>query len=169
MKLLPSRHVPCTPYNYAPCHFIQNHIRKVHACLAVTCRLHFRLNDRDLLRATAVTRGWIGYRNKSLHRKLTLEKKFLPPLQQGFEPATFQSWVRRSNHWAIPAPIGTFVYTYMLEQPQHSLLVNNSTVVRHQGLLHIGNVWWKIMCFETSEETVHVVWQCLISHLLQTG
>ena len=34
-------------------------------------------------------------------------------------------------------PIGTwaFVYTYMLEQPQHSLLVNNSTVVRHQGLL----------------------------------
>ena len=39
-------------------------------------------------------------------------------------------------------PIGTwaFLYTYMLEQPQHSLLVNNSTVVRHQGLLHIGNV-----------------------------
>ena len=39
-------------------------------------------------------------------------------------------------------PIGTwaFVYTCMLEQPQHSLLVNNSTVVRHEGLLHIGNV-----------------------------
>ena len=51
-----------------------------------------------------VTRGWNGYRNKSQHRKSTLEKKILPPFQQGFEPATFQSRVRCSNHWAIPAP-----------------------------------------------------------------
>ena len=49
------------------------------------------------------TGGWNGYRNKSQHRKSTLEKKILPPLQQGFEPATFQSRVRCSNHWAIPA------------------------------------------------------------------
>ena len=61
-------------------------------------------NDRDLLRATAVTRGWNGHRNKSQHRTLTLEKKILPPLLLGFEPATFRSWVRRSNHWAVPAP-----------------------------------------------------------------
>ena len=40
---------------------MQSHIRKVHACLAVTCQLHFWQNDRDLLRATAVTRGWNGY------------------------------------------------------------------------------------------------------------
>ena len=80
-------------------------IRKVYACLAVTCHLHFWQNDRDFLRATAVTRGWNGYRNKSQHRKSTLEKKILPPFQQGFEPATFQSRVRRSNHWAIPAPL----------------------------------------------------------------
>ena len=72
--------------------------------LAVTCHLHFWQNDRDFLRATVVTRGWNGYRNKSQHRKSTLEKKILPPFQQGFEPATFQSRVRRSNHWAIPAP-----------------------------------------------------------------
>ena len=56
------------------------------------------------LRATVVTRGWNGYRNKSQHRKSTLEKKILPPFQQGFEPATFQSRVRCSNHWAIPRP-----------------------------------------------------------------
>ena len=80
-------------------------IRKVYACLAVTCHLHFWQNDRDFLHATAVTRGWSGYRNKSQHRKSTLEKKILPPFQQGFEPATFQSRVRCSNHWAIPAPI----------------------------------------------------------------
>ena len=69
------------------------------------CNLHFWQNDRDFLRATVVTRGWNGYRNKSQHRKSTQEKKILPPFQQGFEPATFQSRVRRSNHWAIPAPI----------------------------------------------------------------
>ena len=45
--------------------------------------------------------GWNGYRNKSQHRKSTLEKNILPPLLHGFEPATFQSWVLRSNHWAI--------------------------------------------------------------------
>ena len=93
-----SAQVLCTPYNHAPCHFMQSHIRKVYACLAVTCHLHFWQNDRDLLRATAVTRGWNGYRNKSQHRKLTLEKKILPPLLPGFEPGTFQSRVRRSNH-----------------------------------------------------------------------
>ena len=93
-----SAQVLCTTYNHAPCHFMQSHMRKVYACLAVTCHLHVWQNDRDLLRVTAVTRGWNGYRNKSQHRKLTLEKKILPPLLQGFEPGTFQSRVRRSNH-----------------------------------------------------------------------
>ena len=45
---------------------------KVHACLAVTCHLHFWQNNRDLLRDTAVTRGWKRYHNKSQHRKLWL-------------------------------------------------------------------------------------------------
>ena len=38
-KPLPSRRVLCTPYNHAPCHFMQSHIRKVYACLVVTCHL----------------------------------------------------------------------------------------------------------------------------------
>ena len=87
----------------AEARFNKIHIRKVYACLAVTCHLHFCQNDRDFLRATVVTRGWNGYRNKSQHGKSTLENKILPPFQQGFEPATFESRVRRSNHWAIPA------------------------------------------------------------------
>ena len=78
-----SAQVLCTPYNHAPCHFMQSHIRKMYACLAVTCHLHFWQNDRDLLRAAAVIRGWNGYRNQSQHRRSTLEKKILPPLQQG--------------------------------------------------------------------------------------
>ena len=89
---------------------MQSHIRTVYACLAVTCHLHFWQNDRDLLCATAVTRGWNGYRNESQHRKSTLEKKILPPLLQGFEPATFQSRVRRSNHWAVPLPSYNLVH-----------------------------------------------------------
>ena len=80
MKMLPSRRVLCRSYNHAPYHFMQSHIRKVHACLAVTCHLHCRQNDRGLLRAIAITRELNGYRNMSQHRKLTLEKKYLPPL-----------------------------------------------------------------------------------------
>ena len=63
-------------YTIQPCtmsrHFMQSHIHWVHACLAVTCQLHFSQNGSDLLRAT---RGCSGYQNKSYHRKLTREKK----------------------------------------------------------------------------------------------
>ena len=57
---------------------MQSHISKVHTCLAVTCHQHFWQNDWDLLCATAVTREWNRCRNKSQHRKLTLEKKKSP-------------------------------------------------------------------------------------------
>ena len=63
-----------------------------------------------VLRATAVTQGWNGYWNKSQHRKLTLEKKILPPLQQGLKPTTFQSWVWHCNHWAVPIHIVQGLY-----------------------------------------------------------
>ena len=53
---------PCTSLQ---CHFTESHIGRVYACLAVTCHLHFWQKNWDLLRATAVTRGWNGYRNKS--------------------------------------------------------------------------------------------------------
>ena len=96
-----SAQVLVTPYNHAPCHIMQSHIRKVYACLAVTCHLHFWQNDQDLLHATAVTLEWNGYRNKSQHRKSTLEKKTLPA---GIRTRD-QSRVRRSNYWAIPAPL----------------------------------------------------------------
>ena len=64
------------------CHFIGSdiRIRSVYACLAITCHRNFWQNERVLLYATAVTRGWNRYRNKSQQRKLALEKKFLLPL-----------------------------------------------------------------------------------------
>ena len=44
MKLLPSRHVLCTPYNHATS--CKKHKRKVHVCSAVTCHLHFWQNGK---------------------------------------------------------------------------------------------------------------------------
>ena len=103
--------------HHTPMHhdFMQSHIHKVHACLAITCHLHFSQTDQDLLHATAVTQGWNGYQNKSQHRKLTLEKKILLPLLQGFEPTTFWSWVQHSNHWAVPREwMHVHVFVHML-------------------------------------------------------
>ena len=81
-----SAQVLWTPYNHAPCHFMQSHIRKVYVCLVVTCHLRFWQNDWGLLCATAVTWGWNGYRNKSQHRKLTLEKKIIPRSRRDSNP-----------------------------------------------------------------------------------
>ena len=89
VKLLLSRRVLCTPYNHALCQFLQSHICKVHACLTVTCHLHFGQNDRDLLHATVVTQGRNRYRNKSQHRKSTLEKNILLPLLRESIPWPF--------------------------------------------------------------------------------
>ena len=144
-----SAQVLCTPYKHAPCHFVQSHIRKVYACLAVTCHLHFWQNDRNLLRVTAVTRGWNEYRNKSQHRKLTLEKKIHQPVLQGFEPATFQSRIRRSNHWAIPAPPSinsARVYwsagVYNSARVYYSVEVYHSARVYYSGeVYHSVGVW----------------------------
>ena len=63
MKLLPSRRVLRTPYNHAPCHFMQSHIRKVYAYPA-TCTF-----GRMTGCVFYVLRGWNGYRNKSQHRR----------------------------------------------------------------------------------------------------
>ena len=103
-----SAQVLCTPYSHAPCHFMQSHIRKLYVCL--TCHLHFWQNSQDLLRATAVTRECNGYRNKS-SQKVDTGEEILPPLLQGFEPATFRSRVRRSNHWTIPVPVWSLCST----------------------------------------------------------
>ena len=78
-------------------HFMQSHICRVHACLAVTCHLHLWQNDRDLLCATAVTWGWNWYWSKSRHRKFTLERKHFLPLLSGLEPKTFWSRVWQSK------------------------------------------------------------------------
>ena len=91
MKLPPSRHILCTPYNHVPCHFMQSHVRQVHVYLAVTCHLHFCQNDQGLLHVTEVTRGWNACWNKSQHRKLTLEIFFYPAAPAGIQ--THDLWI----------------------------------------------------------------------------
>ena len=107
--------VLCTPYNHAPCHFMQSHIHKVHAYLAVTCHLHIWQIDWDLLRATAVTQGW----NMDTEIRVSTEswlwrRQFCHcscrdlnpwPFLQGFTHVTFQSWVRHSNPRTILLPL----------------------------------------------------------------
>ena len=71
--------------------------------------LHVWQNDRNLSCATAVALRWNGSRNKSQHRKLTLNKKIIPPLLPGFEPTTFRSRVRPSTTEVSPLPAHTLV------------------------------------------------------------
>ena len=67
-QLLPCETVAvsaCSVYTIQPCtmshHFLQSHVHRVHACLAIACHLHFWQNDQDLLFATALTQRWNGY------------------------------------------------------------------------------------------------------------
>jgi len=116
MKQLPSQCVAYTLYNHAPHHIMQSHTNKVHACLTVTCHLHFWQNDWDLSHATAVTQGWNRYRNKSQHGKLAQETKIFPPLSVPLHPP----------HEIFVSPIAT------LETTRHStrLTKPNKLVLR---------------------------------------
>ena len=137
----------CTihPRTSLQCHFISSHIRRVHVCLAVTCHMHFWHNDRDCLRATAVARGRNRYRNKSQHRKLTLDKKnILKNIKKlisrrslrlpGLEPATFRSLVRRSNHWAT-STISQFIYRTRTAEIHPSPVVPTVEIRPQTGLM----------------------------------
>ena len=102
-----SAHVLCTPYNHAAvllCHFIRSHIGRVHVCLAVTWHLSFWQNDLDLLHATAVTWGWDGHRNKSQHRKLTLDKKISRLSCRELNPWPFDDESRALTTELYPLP-----------------------------------------------------------------
>ena len=64
-----SAHVLSTPYSHAPGYSAILFEATYVGCMFVTCRMHFWQNDRDLLRATAVTRGCNKYRHVNKHGK----------------------------------------------------------------------------------------------------
>ena len=110
-----SAQVLYAPYTYAPCHFMQSYIRKVYACLAVICHLHFWQNGLDLLRATAVTWGWNGYKNKSQHRKSTLERKILSCRDSNPRPFNHESGALTTELSVKQSSVlGLFFLVYLL-------------------------------------------------------
>ena len=109
MKLQPSRYASSV-YTIQPCTMSLHAKPHMQGGCVFSCNLHFWQNDQDLSCTTAVTWGWNGYRNKSQHRKSTLDKKILLLLLQEFKPATFQTQVRRSNHWATPTCLLSHCY-----------------------------------------------------------
>ena len=80
--------------------------------------LHYIYNGKHsaiLCRMTGIfyvllylARGWDGYRNKSQHKKWTLEKKIISPHFLGLEPGTFRSRGRRSTPELSPLPLYQF-------------------------------------------------------------
>ena len=124
MKLLPSRLVLCTPY-----HFMQSLVCEVYACLAVTCHPHFWQYDQGLLHKSA--------------QKVTMDRKILPLLLQGFKHATFLT-SRCSNHWAIPTPLLEFSryatkHVIMLWSKSKEFMVMH--VPPSLVVLLVGSVW----------------------------
>ena len=104
------------------------------------------INDQDVLRATAATRGWNGYRHKSQHRKLTLEKKILPPLLSGLEPATFESRVRRSTTELslLPTLQSTTVLDNVLSTAScHLLTINQNHTCMNRNRPYLPALAWQ--------------------------
>ena len=115
-------------YTIQPCHFMQRHIRKVYACLAVTCHLHFWQNDRDLLRATAVTRGWKGYQNKSTESR-PRRRKFscCSCRDSNLQPFSHESGTLTTVLTAIPLP--GHVCTWSLAECGLLIVVSNTSMI----------------------------------------
>ena len=71
-------HIMCILYIHAPVYsVIQSHIHMVDVCSAAACHLHFWQNDGGYFLCYCSNMEWNAYRNKSQHRKLTLEKKII--------------------------------------------------------------------------------------------
>ena len=73
--------------------FMQSHRHRVHTCLAVTCHLHFRQNDRDLYRATTVTRVTSERRRKKEKKEKDYRQAEMDPHKYLTTWSSFSFWV----------------------------------------------------------------------------
>ena len=114
LKMLPSRNqVLCTPRNHAPVYsVIRSHVGRVSlVCLVVICVWQ---NDRDFLRASAVTRGWNKCGNEST-QEVDPGEETLQPLFPGLEPASFRLGVRLPTADLSRCHVRTKVYVQTLQ------------------------------------------------------
>ena len=98
-------------YTTQPCSMslhAKPHTYKVYACLAVTCHLRFWQNDRGLLRATAVTRGWtdteirVSTESRPWRRKFSRRSyRDLNPGPFSLESGALTTELSPSETWAL--------------------------------------------------------------------
>ena len=88
---------PCTSLR---CHFMQSYIHRVHACLAVTCHLHFWQNDRYHFTCYCGNMEVERIQKWESAQKVDHGEKIMP----GLKPATFWPRVRRSATKPFPLP-----------------------------------------------------------------
>ena len=62
--------------------------------------------------ATAVTQGGTDTKIRVSTESWPWRRKFFHHSCRGFEPATFQSWIQHSSHWAIPSPHVPCIYLH---------------------------------------------------------
>ena len=109
VKLLPSRRTFCVHYTTRHQFTVSLHSKPLRQGECVfSCNLHCRLhvwhNDQDLLHATAVTRGWNGYQNKSQNRKVDHRVENSHSAPPGTRTRDLLITCPALYHWAIPAP-----------------------------------------------------------------
>ena len=175
MKLLPSRRLLCTPYNHAPCHFIslcKTTYCKVRAYLVVTCYQHFWQNDRGLLRTTAVTRGWNGYRNKSQDKRLTLEKKKSPAFPACSVQRTRPS-MKASDGGVLVGHCGSWRHSRRLLGKKKCLTAGWSALSwkNRSGPRVLGSLCCRFCCLlmHTSPLLILCSMSCLLTFLLSSS
>ena len=118
---------------------------------------------------------WNGYRNKSQHRKLTLEKT-ISHHSSGSNPGTFWSWVWHSNHWTVPIPqcqcgshpVPGIPFCLQLTRNLETWETNPASVVRYSKVVNITIVHsFYIVLFSALEQTHCAHWHVILNEWLQ--
>ena len=159
--------VLCTPYNHAPCHFMQCHIHKI--CV-FSCNLPPALLAEwpGYFKCYCSNMGWNGYRNKSQHRESR-------PWRRKFSRCS----CRDSNQWPFShksgalttelSPIQFHSTDSILPIHKHCKSVTSLPVIQvlvHKGLCYCKNcqhLWQCILLFISSSNLFY--WQSMFFKL----
>ena len=102
---------------------------RTYACLAITCHLHSWQNDRDRLRATAVTRGWNGHQNKSAQKVYPWDENS-PAAHAGTRTRDLSTKSPSLYHLAIPTSAQTPRTHSPPPPPTHNTHTHTRTLAR---------------------------------------
>ena len=131
-------------------------------CIAVTCHLHFWQNDRDLVRATVVTRGWISpapppkKEKKKSAQKVDHGEENSQAVPAGTQTPNLSITHPVLYHWAIPDP--RFCITILLIFPPDAIRLAGG-LEPHGGRLEVYNngYWYSVCGLDFNQEEANVV------------